>query len=119
MNEDQTDVTEERLRRIRETPEHQRTGEDMAILGVDEAMMAARAALEAAGYKLDHLMLIWDAEESPDKNPETTLVGMVIEPNHPGCALQLLAGTMGAVSGAEVDLRLVGGTGQSRPIHHQ
>ncbi|MDQ1584447.1 MAG: hypothetical protein QOF36_2501 [Microbacteriaceae bacterium] len=122
MNEDSTDVTDDRIQRIRETPEDQRTGEDMAILGIDNAITAAQKAMVDAGFELDHLVLVFDAASSPDKNPDTPLMGMVVAPHHPECAVPLLGGAIASVLGENPELaRLLegGGGAQSGPIHHQ
>lgn len=122
---DEHQVREEVVQAIRDKPEDQRTGEESAILGIDNAVEAAKNAFEKAGFELDHLILIYDADVSPDKNPEAAMAGMVIVPDHQPCAVNLLASTLSSVAeaGGMVKINLGDllrqGGGQSGPIHHQ
>lgn len=127
MNKDLTEVKDETIRRIREKPEDERTGEEQAILGIDNAIESAKAEFEKAGFELDHLLVVFDARVSPDKNPEAPMMGMIVVPDHQECAMHMLAGAMNSVGEAspnfvKLDMSEVlggGQPGQSGPIHRQ
>lgn len=91
MSDDSYEVREEEIERIKAKPESERTGYEVAALGIDRAVEAARSELEKAGFELNHLALIYDASETPDKNPQTRAdAGMVAVPHHPSCLLRVL-----------------------------